>query len=65
LNITNGGARRQDSVLAGLQAADAGDATLVAIHDAARPIVPQTVVNRLLQAMDGGAAAALPVMPGG
>lgn len=63
LNITNGGARRQDSVLAGLQAADAGDATLVAIHDAARPIVPQPVVNRLLHAMGGGAAAALPVMP--
>ena len=63
LKITGGGVRRQDSVLAGLKAADPSAATLVAIHDAARPVLPRAVIDRLLTAMHDGAAAALPVMP--
>ena len=36
---------------------------LVAIHDAARPLLPAAVIDRLIAAMQDGAAAALPVMP--
>ena len=61
--ITTGGARRQDSVQAGLAALDPDKSMLVAIHDAARPLLPGAVIDRLIAAMDGGAAAALPVMP--
>ena len=68
VKITTGGARRQDSVRAGLALltteTDAPDPSmLVAIHDAARPLLPAAVIDRLIAAMQGGAAAALPVMP--
>ncbi|MGC6496936.1 MAG: 2-C-methyl-D-erythritol 4-phosphate cytidylyltransferase [Candidatus Puniceispirillaceae bacterium] len=68
VEITTGGARRQDSVRAGLALltgeTDAPDPSmLVAIHDAARPLLPAAVIDRLIAAMQGGAAAALPVMP--
>jgi len=68
VEITTGGARRQDSVRAGLALltteTDApGPSMLVAIHDAARPLLPAAVIDRLIAAMQGGAAAALPVMP--
>ena len=61
--IAAGGARRQDSVQAGLAALDPDKSMLVAIHDAARPLLPSTVIDRLIAAMNGGAAAALPVIP--
>jgi 2-C-methyl-D-erythritol 4-phosphate cytidylyltransferase/2-C-methyl-D-erythritol 2,4-cyclodiphosphate synthase len=58
-----GGAERQDSVRAGLEAiAAAGGAERVLIHDAARPFLPQAVVDRLLAALDG-APGAVPVLP--
>ncbi|MBV9840382.1 MAG: bifunctional 2-C-methyl-D-erythritol 4-phosphate cytidylyltransferase/2-C-methyl-D-erythritol 2,4-cyclodiphosphate synthase [Sphingomonadaceae bacterium] len=60
-----GGAVRQASVLAGLEAiAAAGGADRVLIHDAARPFVPGAVVDRLLAALDGddGAVPVLPVV---
>ena len=64
--ITAGGDRRQDSVRAGLALA-ADDAALVAIHDAARPLLSQGIITRLVAAMDESAAidimAALPVLP--
>lgn len=61
--MVTGGARRQDSVSAGVKAADGPGISLVAIHDAARPLVPQRVITDLITAMDRGADAALPVMP--
>ncbi|MBW3636205.1 MAG: 2-C-methyl-D-erythritol 4-phosphate cytidylyltransferase [Armatimonadetes bacterium] len=55
-----GGATRQDSVLAGVQKAQ-GDWVLV--HDAARPCVSGDVISRTVEAAQktGGAIAALPV----
>lgn len=52
-----GGARRQDSVLAGLEALPEG-AQWVAVHDAARPLItPQGIVRCLEVAQQCGAAA--------
>lgn len=58
-----GGAERQDSVRAGLEAIAAeGGATRVLIHDAARPFTPGAVVQRLLDALETHEAA-VPVLP--
>ncbi len=58
-----GGAQRQDSVRAGLEAiADAGGAARVLIHDAARPFLPPAVIERLLAAL-AHAPGAVPVLP--
>ncbi|WP_420822077.1 bifunctional 2-C-methyl-D-erythritol 4-phosphate cytidylyltransferase/2-C-methyl-D-erythritol 2,4-cyclodiphosphate synthase [Sphingomonas montana] len=54
-----GGATRRASVAAGL-AAIGGDRVL--IHDAARPVVPAAVIDRLLTALDT-ADGAVPVLP--
>lgn len=57
-----GGATRRESVLAGLQAiAASGGAGQVLIHDAARPFLPATVIDRLLAALEGHEAA-IPVL---
>ena len=61
--IVDGGARRQDSVAAGLAVAGGPAISLVAIHDAARPLLPQRVISDLVAALDAGADAALPVLP--
>jgi 2-C-methyl-D-erythritol 4-phosphate cytidylyltransferase len=57
-----GGARRQDSVRAGLRALGPG-VDFVAVHDAARPLVHPRDVARVVQAAQrhGGALLALPV----
>ena len=60
--ITAGGKRRQDSVYAGLKAADE-KAPLVAIHDAARPLLSQEMITALVNAMTPDMQAALPVLP--
>ena len=57
-----GGATRQLSVLAGLEALKACRPRLVAIHDAARPFVSADLVKRAVAAGETGAAVpALPV----
>jgi len=57
-----GGATRQDSVRAGLEAlADTAPAAVL-IHDAARPDLPHAVVARLLAAL-GEHPGAIPVLP--
>ena len=63
LRICTGGARRQDSVRAGLAAATGDGIDLVAIHDAARPCLQAAMISALIGAIDDGAAAALPVLP--
>jgi 2-C-methyl-D-erythritol 4-phosphate cytidylyltransferase / 2-C-methyl-D-erythritol 2,4-cyclodiphosphate synthase len=63
--IIIGGAERQDSVRAGLEAiAQAGGYDAVLIHDAARPIIPAEVIDRLVEALATrpGAVPALPVV---
>jgi 2-C-methyl-D-erythritol 4-phosphate cytidylyltransferase/2-C-methyl-D-erythritol 2,4-cyclodiphosphate synthase len=58
-----GGATRQQSVRNGLEAIAAdGGADVVLIHDAARPFLPQAVVERLLAALEE-ADGAVPVLP--
>jgi 2-C-methyl-D-erythritol 4-phosphate cytidylyltransferase / 2-C-methyl-D-erythritol 2,4-cyclodiphosphate synthase len=59
--VVAGGARRQDSVLAGMEVLP--PCQVVLIHDAARPLVPEEVVTRVaLEARKCGAAlAACPV----
>jgi 2-C-methyl-D-erythritol 4-phosphate cytidylyltransferase len=55
-----GGARRQDSLRAGLE--ELGDCALVAVHDAARPLVRAEDVARVIEAArsPGAAILALP-----
>jgi 2-C-methyl-D-erythritol 4-phosphate cytidylyltransferase/2-C-methyl-D-erythritol 2,4-cyclodiphosphate synthase len=57
-----GGATRQDSVLAGLEALSATAPGRVLIHDAARPDLPRAVIARLLAALDTHPGA-IPVLP--
>lgn len=60
--IVEGGATRSDSVRAGLEVVPA-DCELVAVHDAARPLVTRAIVERALTVADrrGAALVAMPV----
>ncbi|APG12075.1 2-C-methyl-D-erythritol 4-phosphate cytidylyltransferase/2-C-methyl-D-erythritol 2,4-cyclodiphosphate synthase [Bradyrhizobium elkanii] len=58
---TNGGATRQASVLAGLEALAKHKPDIVLIHDAARPFVSAGVISRAIEAA-GRTGAALPVV---
>ncbi len=62
LRLIAGGATRQESVRAGLEALAADAPQMVLIHDAARPIVPQAVIDRLTAAL-ARSPAAIPVLP--
>ncbi|CAM5326991.1 2-C-methyl-D-erythritol 4-phosphate cytidylyltransferase OS=Tsukamurella paurometabola (strain ATCC 8368 / DSM / CCUG 35730 / CIP 100753 / JCM 10117 / KCTC 9821 / NBRC 16120 / NCIMB 702349 / NCTC 13040) OX=521096 GN=ispD PE=3 SV=1 [Tsukamurella paurometabola] len=59
--VVVGGAERTDSVRAGLAAA--GDADLVLVHDAARPLTPGPMIHRVVAALREGASAVIPVLP--
>ncbi|MDN5002146.1 bifunctional 2-C-methyl-D-erythritol 4-phosphate cytidylyltransferase/2-C-methyl-D-erythritol 2,4-cyclodiphosphate synthase [Bradyrhizobium sp. GCM10027634] len=59
---TNGGATRQASVLAGLEALATHKPDIVLIHDAARPFVSSGVISRAIEAASR-AGAAIPVVP--
>ncbi len=61
--IVAGGELRTDSVRAGVRAT-APEAELVAVHDAARPLVTREVVERALTlaALEGAALVAIPVV---
>lgn len=63
VQIVEGGASRDASVRAALEALAGSDVTRVLIHDGARPLVSGAVINRVLRALDGhcGAAPALAV----
>jgi 2-C-methyl-D-erythritol 4-phosphate cytidylyltransferase/2-C-methyl-D-erythritol 2,4-cyclodiphosphate synthase len=60
VRLVTGGATRQLSVKAALEAL--GEAERVLIHDAARPTLPQTVIARLLAALESHPGA-IPVLP--
>lgn len=60
--VVPGGARRQDSVAAGLAAVPA-DAQVVLVHDGARPFVTDAIIGRVIEAAsrEGAAIAAASV----
>ncbi|MFT6559234.1 bifunctional 2-C-methyl-D-erythritol 4-phosphate cytidylyltransferase/2-C-methyl-D-erythritol 2,4-cyclodiphosphate synthase [Sneathiella sp.] len=58
----SGGASRQASVLNGLRAIDGHNPDYVLIHDAARPFVSHSVIDRCLEAL-ATSDAVLPVVP--
>lgn len=61
VTVVEGGAERQDSVAAGLAALP--DVTFVLVHDAARALVPVSVVEAVVTALLAGASAVVPVVP--
>jgi 2-C-methyl-D-erythritol 4-phosphate cytidylyltransferase/2-C-methyl-D-erythritol 2,4-cyclodiphosphate synthase len=64
--VVPGGDVRADSVIAGLWAltgAGHDDATLVLVHDAARPAVQPELIATIAAAASGGEAAVIPVVP--
>jgi 2-C-methyl-D-erythritol 4-phosphate cytidylyltransferase len=64
--VCAGGATRTESVAAGVRAChtfDLGDWDLVGIHDAARPLVSEGLVERVFAALADGWDAAAPGMP--
>ena len=62
VTVVEGGADRTASVAAGL-AAIGPDADVVLVHDAARPLTPAGVVQRVVGAVRAGAPAVIPVLP--
>jgi 2-C-methyl-D-erythritol 4-phosphate cytidylyltransferase len=59
--VAAGGPTRSASVRAGLEAVPPG-VEVVVVHDAARPLAPPDVWDRVLLAVLGGADAAVPVV---
>jgi 2-C-methyl-D-erythritol 4-phosphate cytidylyltransferase len=58
----SGGETRAESVRAGV--AEVGDdAAVIAVHDAARPILPEEVLERVLTALNEGWDGAVPALP--
>ncbi len=62
IRLVHGGPARQDSVRLGLETLEGDSPEMVLIHDAARPIVPVAVIDRLLAALASDRAA-IPVLP--
>ena len=62
VSAVTGGATRAASVRAGL-AEVPEDAAVVVVHDAARPVLPEEVVERVLTALNEGWDGAVPVLP--
>lgn len=60
--IVTGGATRQRSVAAGMDAVDTG-ADVVVVHDAARPFASTALFAAVIEAVRSGADAAVPVLP--
>lgn len=57
--LVPGGARRQDSVRAGVEALGLSDRALAVIHDGARPFVPRQDIQRVVEAAHVFGAAVL------
>ena len=60
--LVPGGATRQESVRAGLEALIEADPAYVLIHDAARPDLPEAVIAALMAALEQ-VPGAIPVLP--
>ncbi len=61
--LVRGGAERQESVRAGLGAILETEADIVLVHDAARPLVPRTVVDAVIEGAQKGGAAVPAIVP--
>lgn len=59
---TEGGATRRDSVYQGLLALPS-DTSIVAVHDAARPLIAPSIVEQVVQTIAGGQIGALVAVP--
>lgn len=62
VRLVHGGATRQESVKAALEVLEGDAPARVLIHDAARPDLPGSVIDRLLTALDKRTGA-IPVLP--
>ena len=62
VEAVTGGATRAGSVAAAI-AVVPEDAAVVLVHDAARPILPEEVIERVLTALNEGWDGAIPVIP--
>ncbi|MGN6355936.1 MAG: bifunctional 2-C-methyl-D-erythritol 4-phosphate cytidylyltransferase/2-C-methyl-D-erythritol 2,4-cyclodiphosphate synthase [Novosphingobium sp.] len=62
VRFITGGATRQQSVRLGLESLGLDKPDFVLIHDAARPILPRTVIDRLIGAL-AATPGAIPVLP--
>lgn len=62
VTVVAGGASRQESVAAGLDAVWA-DIDTVLVHDAARALTPPEMMDRVIVAVQAGAPAVIPVLP--
>lgn len=62
IRLVTGGATRQQSVRLALEGLEQVVPDMVLIHDAARPLLPGAVIERLLAALDT-APGAIPVLP--
>jgi len=60
--VVIGGADRVASVSAALEVAG-DDAEVILVHDAARSFAPESMIQRVINAVRGGAAAVVPVLP--
>ena len=58
-----GGLTRQESVRLGLEALTPVSPDFVLIHDAARPLVSRKLIEGVVQALEAGAEAAVPLLP--
>jgi 2-C-methyl-D-erythritol 4-phosphate cytidylyltransferase len=62
IHIVAGGQERQDSIANALKVLPE-DISIVLVHDAARPMVPAEVTNRVVTELRSGAQAVIPVLP--
>jgi 2-C-methyl-D-erythritol 4-phosphate cytidylyltransferase len=62
LDAVAGGATRTESVRAGVAQVPA-DAAVILVHDAARPVLPEEVIERVLLALNEGWDGAVPALP--
>ncbi|MFW0788601.1 2-C-methyl-D-erythritol 4-phosphate cytidylyltransferase [Gordonia sp. CPCC 205333] len=65
VQVTAGGAQRSDSVRAGIEhiMAAAPETEVILVHDAARPLTPTAVFNRVIDAVTSGHRAVVPGIP--
>jgi len=64
--IVIGGDTRAESVnnaMSALRDSGIKDGDVLMVHDGARPVVPEDMLRRIYDAIDGGAEAAIPVIP--
>jgi len=62
IHVVIGGATRQESVAAALLVVPV-DIELVLVHDAARPLVPSSVIAEVISELADGVEAVVPVLP--